>query len=120
MPICPGKPRSATVMRCLRDLPAVADAYADGLVGTDQVRRIAAVWAIPRVTALMVAAESTFLDAAQQMEYTDFDSFCAQWVGLVDVDGAHHESRTTLAPTVRLAHAGLQRILAPRRPPHVV
>lgn len=80
------------VMRCLRDLPAVADAYGDGSVGTDQLRRIAAVWANPRVREQLIACERIFLDAARQMEYREFDLFCIQWMNLVDVDGAHDKA----------------------------
>ena len=77
------------VMRCLRDLPAVAECYGDGLIGTDQVRRIAAVWANPRVREYLSVCEDEFLLAARELEYPDFDTFCVQWVNHVDQDGAH-------------------------------
>lgn len=71
-----------------RDLPAVAEAYADGLVGTDQVRRIAAVWANPRAREYLAVCEDQFLVAACELEYPDFDTFCVEWVNRVDHDGA--------------------------------
>ncbi|MEQ8841797.1 MAG: DUF222 domain-containing protein [Acidimicrobiales bacterium] len=77
------------VMKCLRGLPAVAECYGDGLVGTDQVRRIAAVWANPRVREYLTVCEDEFLLAARELEYPDFDTFCVQWVNHVDHDGAH-------------------------------
>ena len=76
------------VMKCLRDLPAVAASYADGLVGTDQVRRIASVWANPRIREYLALCEDEFLLAARELEYPDFDTFCVQWVNHVDHDGA--------------------------------
>ena len=76
------------LMRCLRALPAIAECYGDGLVGTDQVRRIAAVWANPRVREYLAVCEDEFLLAARELEYHDFDTFCVQWVNQVDQDGA--------------------------------
>ena len=75
------------VMKCLRDLPAIAECYADGLVGTDQVRRIAAVWANPRVREYLPVCEDEFLLAAREMEFPDFDIFCMEWTSRVDQDG---------------------------------
>jgi hypothetical protein len=76
------------VMKCLRDLPAVAAASADGLVGTDQVRRIAAVWSNPRVRDFVPVCEAAFLLAAREMEFIEFDRFCIEWASRVDQDGA--------------------------------
>jgi len=80
------------VCRTLRDLPRIADAYRCGLVGTDQIRRLARVWSNPRVRGFMDACEHEFLAAAMSMEFPDFDSFCGQWEQLVDADGAHKKS----------------------------
>jgi hypothetical protein len=63
------------VMKCLRELPSIAECYGDGLVGTDQVRRIAAVWANPRVREYVSVCEDEFLLAAREMEYREFDRF---------------------------------------------
>ncbi|MDG2026623.1 MAG: DUF222 domain-containing protein [Acidimicrobiales bacterium] len=76
------------VMKALRQLPTSAACYGDGLVGTDQVRRIAAVWANPRVREYVGVCEDEFLPAARKLEYRDFDLFCVQWVSQVDMDGA--------------------------------
>jgi hypothetical protein len=76
------------VMKCLRELPSVAACYGDGLVGTDQVRRIAAVWANPRVREYVTVCEDEFLLAAREMEYIEFDRFCVEWTSRVDQDGA--------------------------------
>lgn len=80
------------VVKCLRSLPSVAECYADGLVGTCQVRRIASVWANPRVREYLSVCEDEFLLAARELEYPDFDAFCTQWVGQVDQDGAHDQA----------------------------
>lgn len=80
------------VMKALRDLPAIAACYGDGLVGTDQVRRIAAVWANPRVREYLSVCEDEFLLAARELEYVDFDAFCVQWVNAVDMEGAHEKA----------------------------
>ncbi|MDW3218105.1 MAG: DUF222 domain-containing protein [Acidimicrobiales bacterium] len=80
------------VMKALRDLPAVAACYGDGLVGSDQVRRIAAVWANPRVREYLSVCEDEFLLAARELEYVDFDAFCVQWVNAVDMEGAHEKA----------------------------
>ena len=80
------------VMKCLRDLPEIADCFADGLVGTDQVRRIAAVWANPRVREYVAVCEDEFLVAARELEFPDFDSFCVEWTSRVDQDGAHDKA----------------------------
>jgi hypothetical protein len=76
------------VMKCLRDLPAIAECYSEGLVGTDQVRRIAAVWANPRVREYVAVCEDEFLLAAREMEFVEFDAFCVEWTNRVDQDGA--------------------------------
>lgn len=76
------------VMKCLRDLPSVAERYRDGLVGTCQVRRIAAVWANPRVREYVAVCEDEFLLAAREMEFVEFDRFCVEWTNRVDQDGA--------------------------------
>ena len=80
------------VMKCLRDLPSVAACYGDGLVGTDQVRRIAAVWANPRVREYVAVREDEFLLAAREMEYVEFDRFCVEWTSRVDQDGAEDQA----------------------------
>jgi len=76
------------VMKCLRVLPSIAESFCDGLVGTDQVRRIAAVWANPRVREYVSVCEDEFLLAAREMEFLEFDRFCVEWTNRVDQDGA--------------------------------
>jgi hypothetical protein len=76
------------VMKCLRDLAAVKAAYTDGLIGTDQVRRIGQVWANPRVREMLPVCQAEFLVAAQELEFPDFDLFCREWESRVDQEGA--------------------------------
>ena len=80
------------VMKCLRDLPSIAECYGNGLVGTDQVRRIAAVWANVRVREYLPVCEDEFLLAARELEYPEFDLFCVEWTNRVDHDGAHDQA----------------------------
>ena len=75
------------VAQALSQLPEIEAAYLDGLIGTDQVRRIAAVWRNPRVRQLLSDTEAIFVTAAQSMEYPDFDGFCRDWEQTVDQDG---------------------------------
>lgn len=68
------------------DLPDIADAYQNGLLGTDQVRAIAGVHANPRVRHAMSAKQAAFLNEAN----TGFDTFnqrLQQWKRLTDADG---------------------------------
>ncbi len=75
------------VARALRDLPGWAAAYAAGEVGTDQVRRIARVWANPRVRDLLPAAEADLLAIARDDTYKWFDAAVTAWERDADVDG---------------------------------
>lgn len=76
------------VRRALRDLPLVTESYRCGLVGTDQVRRLARVWANSRVREFVSVCETGFLSAATSMEFPDFDLFCRDWENTVDADGS--------------------------------
>jgi len=75
--------------RALRQLPNVAEAWQSGRIGTDQVRRIARIWSNPRIRHLVGECDSIFVEAAEALEYCDFDSFCHEWEEAVDADGAH-------------------------------
>jgi hypothetical protein len=71
----------------------VAQAWAEAAVGTDQVRRIARLWANPRIRDQLIACEAVFVDAAVEMEWPDFELFCRDFEATVDTDGAHDKAR---------------------------
>ena len=71
----------------LRVLPEWADAFAAGTVGVDQVRRIARVWANPRVRDLLSAAAADLLVIAQHDTYRWFDAAVTQWERQADTEG---------------------------------
>ena len=77
----------------LADLPDVAAAYGSGRVGTCQVRRLARVWANRRVRRFLAECQDTFLDAARELEYVEFDRLCVEWEQMVDEDGADQSSQ---------------------------
>ena len=72
----------------LRDLPAVAAAYAAGVIGTAQVVERARVHANPRVLHLMPAAEALLLEDAQTSTFADFRVLVRAWRDYADQDGA--------------------------------
>lgn len=80
------------LMRAMRDLPEIAEAYQAGRIGTCQARLIAKVWSNPRVRDMLAVCEPQFLEAAG-LEYPDFELFCRNWTEAVDADGAHSNSQ---------------------------
>ena len=77
----------------LRDLPAVAAAYAAGEIGTAQVEELARVHANPRVRHLMPAAEALLLEDAQTSTFADFLVLVRAWRDYADQDGAADRAR---------------------------
>ena len=98
----PEASQRATVMGMLRDLQQLRGVYGDGLLGTDQVRRLARVWANPRVREYMGVCETAFITAAAELEYVDFDLFCRQWESRVDADGPERSQRRWRRREVKL------------------
>lgn len=78
----------AQTVRALRQLPAVAAAYADGRIPTAHVRAIARVAANPRVTDLLAVADPVFAEQASVEPYDAFVAWLRQWESLADADGA--------------------------------
>jgi hypothetical protein len=92
-----------TLARCrtvqlLRDVPAVGEQLAGGLVGVAQVRELARVRANPRCGEQLAAAVPKLLEWAVSVPFVEFRQLTQRWESLRDVDGAHrgHEA----------AHAG--------------
>jgi len=93
------------LMRAMRDLPVIADAYRTGSIGTCQARLIAKVWSNPRVRTALALCEHEFVIAATSLEYPDLDLFCRDWVEAVDIDGAHSNAeREWNRRDIRLPH----------------
>ena len=80
-------------VRMLRDLPAVAAAFASGEVGTAQVEELARTHANPRVRDLMPAAEELLLEDAQNSTFADFRVLLRAWRDYADQDGAADRAR---------------------------
>ena len=80
-------------MRALRDLPAVAQAYAAGTIGRCQVNRIAVVHANPRVVARFIAMDAQVAVLAQRLSYEELDRRLTRWVRAADEDGTADRSR---------------------------
>ena len=87
------------VRRALLDLPAVAVAYRDGNIGTDQVRLIGRVHANKRVRDALPAQQESLISDARHHSYKDFERRLRTWERLVDQDGTcddnerNHENR---------------------------
>ncbi len=85
-------PRSAARRRVrlgrnLRHLPACAEAWRQGLIGTDQARAIAAARR-HRTEASMARDEGMLVSQAAQMGFEDFYRALSYWKQLADPDGA--------------------------------
>ncbi|MEO9220745.1 MAG: HNH endonuclease signature motif containing protein [Mycobacteriaceae bacterium] len=91
--------RRASAARALRDLPAVAEAFRAGRIGSCQVERIARVHANERVRCALVDNEGSFAREAAMVSFRLFDLMVTNWVRLVDEDGTcdanerRHENR---------------------------
>ena len=89
----------ASVVKALRQLSEVQLAYAQGLIGTAQVRRIARLYANKRVREALIRDEAEFIRLAKHRSYKEFDLEATDWERLVDEDGtadkgeANHQNR---------------------------
>jgi Domain of unknown function (DUF222) len=96
--------------RLLADRPAVAEAYNEGRVGTEQVRLLARLHANRRCRDLLPEWEPFLLDQAVQLTFTDFVRVCQRWLLGADPDGAHRdqvaarENRSVSSVTVGAGH----------------
>ena len=91
----PTAARRARVAKALRDLPAVAAAWAGGEVGSDQVARIARVHANVRVRRPLIETEAVFVRKALALDYRAFDLWVTGWVSRIDADGTCDQSQAT-------------------------
>jgi hypothetical protein len=78
--------REKTARAC-RDLPKLADAWAHGEIGTDQMHLLGRVHANERVAPAMEARQDEFLADAETMSAKQFESKTRQWERLIDEDG---------------------------------
>jgi hypothetical protein len=92
--------REKTARAC-RSLPKLADAWADGEIGTDQMHLLGRVHTNPRVAPAMEARQDEFLADANTMSAKQFESKTRQWERLIDEDGPepanerNHTNRNT-------------------------
>ena len=82
--------------KALHMLAAVKEAYAEGSIGTDQVRLLAKVHANRRVAHQMAERDAVFVRDAQRLGYLEFELGVRHWERLTDQDGAE--------PTVERCH----------------
>ncbi|MFN8017696.1 MAG: DUF222 domain-containing protein [Acidimicrobiales bacterium] len=91
--------RRMRAVRALRDLPKVAESFADARMGADQVDRIARVHANPRVRKDLIGIDAHLAVAAERLEFDELHQHLTAWEQLTDEDGAadraarHHEQR---------------------------
>ena len=73
--------------RTLRHLPAVAEAWRDGVIGEDAAKAMA--WARRhRTEAAMARDEEMLVAQAKELGFEDFSRVLAYWKQLADPDGA--------------------------------
>jgi len=70
-----------------RGLPQIAVECRAGLLGEDQIRLLARVFANPRVKRAMVGRQEWFLDKAQTLPYKRFQDRVLEWQRIIDEDG---------------------------------
>ena len=80
------------IARVLRDLPAVAEAYRVGDIGTAQVSKLAELHGNPRCREQLPASEELLLGFARRLWYRQFAHACDHWRRLADPDGAERTS----------------------------
>ncbi|MCP3975813.1 MAG: DUF222 domain-containing protein, partial [bacterium] len=83
------------LMRCLRDLPAIQEAYRQGLIAEPNARRLSSTWGNERVRAKLIEAETEMLHKAAKMVHPHFCKYLAGWERLADEDGAQKDDQTT-------------------------
>ena len=92
--------REKTARAC-RSLPKLADAWADGEIGTDQMHLLGRVHTNPRVAPAMEARQHQFLADANILSARQFELTTRQWERLIDEDGPepanerNHTNRNT-------------------------
>ena len=78
--------RGKTATAC-RHLPHLAQAWADGRIGSDQMHLLGRVYSNGRVAPAMVDRQDEFLTDATTMSARAFESKTRQWERLIDEDG---------------------------------
>ncbi|MCU1389957.1 MAG: hypothetical protein JWL72_3295 [Ilumatobacteraceae bacterium] len=71
----------------LAELPDVAEAYAEGTVGDDQVNLLAGLHASPRCRDKLPDSQAELLEAARTQRARDFTLTCQRWEAANDPDG---------------------------------
>jgi len=71
----------------LRHMGLLDEAYRNGEVGTDQVQRLARLYANRRVRDQLLANEAEFVCLAKGHSYKEFEALVADWERLADEDG---------------------------------
>ena len=72
-------------------LPKVADAFACGAIGADQVRLFVGLWANPRCRDQLAGFEDFLLESARTFVLHEFKEVCQAWELGADPDGAFKE-----------------------------
>jgi hypothetical protein len=85
--------RRARSAKALRDLPAVAEAFAAGRIGGCQVERMARTHANPRVRDAFLALDEDLAVAAARATFRELDLLLANWEQLEDEDGARDRNQ---------------------------
>ena len=86
--------RRLGVARAMRDLPAVADAYRAGDLGSDQVRLFAATRRNPRCREQLADSEELLLEHALTLSFEEFNTCINRWVNLADQHGRRQRHDT--------------------------
>ena len=87
--------RRLAVAAVMRDLPAVADAFRAGELGTDQIRLLANVRGNVACRQHLPNCEALLLDNAMSMSFTEFDVCVRRFVQLADQEGRRQKHDTT-------------------------
>ncbi|QXC60834.1 HNH endonuclease [Aquihabitans sp. G128] len=79
--------RRVRAAHCLRDLPAVREAFASGRIGICHLDRIALAHANPRVRRELCELDEHLAVLASRLSYDELDQRLTDWVRLTDEDG---------------------------------
>ncbi len=85
--------RRAKAGRALDQLPVVRAGFEAGLIGADQVDRIARTFANPRVQERFVDLDMEIAALAMRLSYDEFDARLTNWEAQADEDGTADRSR---------------------------
>lgn len=92
--------------RTLRDMPAAAEAFADGVLGESQLGELVRLRGNPRCRSQLAESDDLLVEHGQRLWFDDFRTVCARWKMLADPDGNHrdheraHDARRVSADVV--------------------